>query len=356
MVQTTKPQTSLGNTEFQTMIKHDSGQFLVFTAEAGEGIEVRYQDGTIWLTQKLMAQLLDVDVRTISEHLGNIFVSGELQENSVIRKFRITASDGKSYVTKHYNLDAIISVGYRVNSIRATQFRQWATGILRDFTLRGYVIDRARMESGEVLGQDYFEELLEEVREIRLSERRFYQKITDIYATAVDYNPAAPTTKTFFATVQNKLHYAVHGHTAAELIAERADAAKPHMGLTSWKNSPDGKVLASDVTVAKNYLTKEELSDLGRIVEAYLNLAESRAKRQIPTTMEQWAEFLDQVLTLDSRELLVNAGKVSQKIAEQTAKDELKKYRVIQDASYQSDFDKFAAKALEASSHRKDVK
>lgn len=356
MAQTTKPQTSLGNTEFQTMIKHDSGQFLVFTAEAGEGIEVRYQDGTIWLTQKLMAQLFDVDVRTISEHLGNIFVSGELQENSVIRKFRITASDGKSYVTKHYNLDAIISVGYRVNSIRATQFRQWATGILRDFTLRGYVIDRARMESGEVLGRDYFEELLEEVREIRLSERRFYQKITDIYATAVDYNPAAPTTKTFFATVQNKLHYAVHGHTAAELIAERADAAKPHMGLTSWKNSPDGKVLASDVTVAKNYLTKEELSDLGRIVEAYLNLAESRAKRQIPTTMEQWAEFLDQVLTLDSRELLVDAGKVSQKIAEQTAKDELKKYRVIQDASYQSDFDKFAAKALEASSHRADAK
>lgn len=356
MVQTTKPQTSLGNTEFQAMIKHDSGQFLVFTAEAGEGIEVRYQDGTIWLTQKLMAQLFDVDVRTISEHLGNIFVSEELQENSVIRKFRITASDGKSYVTKHYNLDAIISVGYRVNSIRATQFRQWATGILRDFTLRGYVIDRARMESGEVLGRDYFEELLEEVREIRLSERRFYQKITDIYATAVDYNPAAPTTKTFFATVQNKLHYAVHGHTAAELIAERADAAKPHMGLTSWKNSPDGKVLAGDVTVAKNYLTKEELSDLGRIVEAYLNLAESRAKRQIPTTMEQWAEFLDQVLTLDSRELLVNVGKVSQKIAEQTAKDELKKYRVIQDASYQSDFDKFAAKALEASSHREDVK
>lgn len=356
MVQTTKPQTSLGNTEFQTMIKHDSGQFLVFTAEAGEGIEVHYQDGTIWLTQKLMAQLFDVDVRTVSEHLGNIFVSGELQENSVIRKFRITASDGKSYVTKHYNLDAIISVGYRVNSIRATQFRQWATGILRDFTLRGYVIDRARMESGEVLGQDYFEELLEEVREIRLSERRFYQKITDIYATAVDYNPAAPTTKTFFATVQNKLHYAVHGHTAAELIAERADAAKPHMGLTSWKNSPDGKVLTSDVTVAKNYLTKEELSDLGRIVEAYLNLAESRAKRQIPTTMEQWAEFLDQVLALDSRELLANAGKVSQKIAEQTARDELKKYRVIQDASYRSDFDRFAAKALQASSRRADAK
>ncbi|EFL94030.1 virulence RhuM family protein [Mobiluncus curtisii] len=351
MVQTTKLQTSLGNAEFQTMIKHDSGQFLVFTVEAGEGIEVRYQDGTIWLTQKLMAQLFDVDVSTINYHLQQIFESKELTEEATIGIFPIVRQEGSRQVARqiqHYNLDAIISVGYRVNSIRATQFRQWATGILRDFTLRGYVIDRARMESGEVLGQDYFEELLEEVREIRLSERRFYQKITDIYATAVDYNPAVPTTKTFFATVQNKLHYAVHGHTAAELIAERADAAKPHMGLKTWKNSPDGKVLTSDATVAKNYLTKEELSDLGRIVEAYLNLAESRAKRQIPTTMEQWAEFLDQVLTLDSRELLANAGKVSQKIAEQTAKDELKKYRVIQDASYQSDFDKFAAKALEA--------
>ncbi len=348
MTKNSKAEKSPGKASSRTIIKHDSGQFLVFTAQPGAGVEVRYQEGTIWLTQKLMAQLFDVDVRTVSEHLRNTFISGELEKKSVIRKFRITASDGKSYLTMHYNLDAIISVGYRVNSIRATQFRQWATAVLRDFTLRGYVIDRARMESGKILGHDYFEELLQEVREIRLSERRFYQKITDIYATAVDYNPNAPTTKTFFAAVQNKLHYAVHGHTAAELIAQRADATKPHMGLTTWKNSPDGKVLASDVTVAKNYLTKDELADLGRIVEAYLNLAESRAKRHIPTTMEEWEKFLNQVLTLDSRELLESAGKISKKIADQAAKEELEKYRIIQDAEYQSDFDKFAAKALEA--------
>ena len=348
MTKNSKAEKSPGKASSRTIIKHDSGQFLVFTAQPGAGVEVRFQEGTIWLTQKLMAQLFDVDVRTVSEHLRNIFISGELEKKSVIRKFRITASDGKSYLTMHYNLDAIISVGYRVNSIRATQFRQWATAVLRDFTPRGYVIDRARMESGKILGHDYFEELLQEVREIRLSERRFYQKITDIYATAVDYNPNAPTTKTFFAAVQNKLHYAVHGHTAAELIAQRADATKPHMGLTTWKNSPDGKVLASDVTVAKNYLTKDELADLGRIVEAYLNLAESRAKRHIPTTMEEWEKFLNQVLTLDSRELLESAGKISKKIADQAAKEELEKYRIIQDAEYQSDFDKFAAKALEA--------
>lgn len=347
MTKNSKAEKSLGKSTSRTMVKHDSGQFLVFTAQPGAGVEVRYEDGTIWLTQKLMAQLFDVDVRTVSEHLRNIFISGELEKKAVIRKFRITASDGKSYLTMHYNLDAIISVGYRVNSIRATQFRQWATAVLRDFTLRGYIIDRDRMESGKILGHDYFEELLQEVREIRLSERRFYQKITDIYATAVDYNPSAPTTKTFFAAVQNKLHYAVHGHTAAELIAQRANSTKPHMGLTTWKNSPDGKVLASDVTVAKNYLTKDELADLGRIVEAYLNLAESRAKRHIPTTMEEWEIFLNQVLTLDSRELLENAGKISKKIADHKAKEELEKYRVIQDREYQSDFDKFAAQALE---------
>ncbi len=212
-------------------VTHSSSQFLMFTTDGSSGIEVRYDEGTIWLTQKLMAQLFDVDVRTVNEHLGNIFRSGELEQNSVIRKFRITASDAKTYITNHYNLDAIISVGYRVNSIRATQFRQWATNILRDFTLRGYVLDRRRMESGEILGEDYFEQLLEEIREIRLSERRFYQKITDIYSTAIDYDPSAPTTKTFFATVQNKLHYGVHNHTAAELIKERASADKPHMGL-----------------------------------------------------------------------------------------------------------------------------
>lgn len=330
------------------LVKHDSGQFLVFSAESAGSIEVRYEEGTIWLTQKLMAELFGVDVRTVNEHLGNIYDSGELSEEATIRNFRIVRQEGSRQVVRqiqHYNLDAIISVGYRVNSIRATQFRQWATNVLRDFTLRGYVIDRDRMEAGEILGQDYFEQLLQEVREIRLSERRFYQKVTDIYATAVDYNPQAPTTKQFFATVQNKLHFAVHHHTAAELIKERADATKPHMGLTSWKNSPDGKVLASDVTVGKNYLSRSELEDLGRLVEAYLNLAESRAKRHIPTTMEQWTQFLDQVLTLDSRELLENAGKISKALAQKHALAEYSKFREIQDATYESDFDRFVAQA-----------
>lgn len=333
------------------LVKHDSGQFLVFTTGAVEGadaIEVRYEEGTIWLTQKLMAELFGVESNTITYHLQQIFESGELSEEATTRIFRVVRQEGSRQVTRqiqHYNLDAIISVGYRVNSIRATQFRQWATNVLRDFTLRGYMIDRDRMEAGEILGEDYFEQLLQEVREIRLSERRFYQKVTDIYATAVDYNPQAPTTKRFFATVQNKLHFAVHHHTAAELIAERADATKTHMGLTSWKNSPDGKVLASDVTVGKNYLSKEELTDLGRLVEAYLNLAESRAQRQIPTTMEQWVDFLDQVLTLDSRELLQNAGKISKDLAQKHALAEYSKFREIQDATYQSDFDRFVEQA-----------
>ena len=325
-----------------------SSQFLVFTSEANGTIEVRYEDGTIWLTQKLMAQLFGVDVRTISEHLRNIFRSHELNEDSVIRKFRITAVDGKAYSTQHYNLDAIISVGYRVNSIRATQFRQWATKVLRDFTLRGYVIDRARMEQGEILGVDYFEQLLEEIREIRLSERRFYQKVTDIFTTAVDYESSSPVAKQFFATVQNKMHYAVHGHTAAELIKERADASQPYMGLTSWKNSPDGKILRSDVTVGKNYLTTDELKDLGRLVEAYLNLAESRARRQIATTMEDWVEFLDQVLTLDAREILDNAGTISKKMADDHALREFAVFRKVQDAHYVSDFDRFTIEAAKA--------
>ena len=325
-----------------------SSQFLVFTSEANGTIEVRYEDGTIWLTQKLMAQLFGVDVRTISEHLRNIFRSHELNEDSVIRKFRITAVDGKAYSTQHYNLDAIISVGYRVNSIRATQFRQWATKVLRDFTLRGYVIDRARMEQGEILGVDYFEQLLEEIREIRLSERRFYQKVTDIFTTAVDYESSSPVAKQFFATVQNKMHYAVHGHTAAELIKERADASQPYMGLTSWKNSPDGKILRSDVTVGKNYLTADELKDLGRLVEAYLNLAESRARRQIATTMEDWVEFLDQVLTLDAREILDNAGTISKKMADDHALREFTVFRKVQDAHYVSDFDRFTIEAAKA--------
>ncbi|MCR2052022.1 virulence RhuM family protein [Actinomyces bowdenii] len=323
------------------LIRNSTAEFLIFTAQdGGSSIEARYEDETVWLTQKLMAELFGVDVRTISEHLGNVFRSEELERDAVIRKFRITAADGKSYATQHYNLDAIISVGYRVNSVRATQFRQWATRVLRDFAIRGYVIDRQRMENGAFLGQDYFERLLEEIREIRLSERRFYQKVTDIYATSIDYNRDAPTTKRFFATVQNKLHYAVHGHTAAELIQSRADAAQPHMGLTTWKHSPDGKILPSDVTIGKNYLTREELADLGRLVNAFLDLAESRARRHIPMTMEDWATRLDAFLNLDDRQILEGAGHISKAQADDHALSEFEKFRVVQDRKYVSDFDR----------------
>ncbi len=336
----------------EKLVKYSSTQFLIFTADKSSSIEVRYENGTIWLTQKLMAHLFNVDVRTVNEHLTNIFKSGELLENRTIRNFRIVRLEGSRQVTRqvqHYNLDAIISVGYRVNSIRATQFRQWATSVLRDFTLRGYVLDRDRLESGEILGEDYFEQLLEEIREIRLSERRFYQKITDIYSTAVDYTPSAPTTRKFFATVQNKLHYAVHKHTAAELIKNRANAEHPYMGLSTWKNAPEGKILKSDVTVGKNYLTQDELQELGRLVETYLNLAESRAQRHIPTTMEEWAQFLDQVITLDSRELLENAGQISSEQAKKFAEAEYDKFRIFQDSKYRSDFDKFVENAEQIS-------
>lgn len=322
-------------------IRHSTAEFLVFTQQSSDKtIEVRYEDDQIWLTQKRMAELFDVNVRTISEHLQNIFTNDELDKNSVIRNFRITASDGKSYNTKHYNLDAVISVGYRINSKKATQFRQWATQILRDFSLKGYVIDKARMENGTFLGEDYFEQLLEEIREIRLSERRFYQKITDIYATSLDYNPNAPTTKQFFATVQNKLHYAIHQHTAAELIYARANSQKPNMGLTSWAKAPHGKILKSDVSVAKNYLTEPELQSLGRIVSAYLDLAEERAKRKIPMTMADWAKRLDQFLDFDDRPLLETSGQISYKMAQQYAESEYEKFRIEQDRQFESDFDR----------------
>lgn len=325
------------------MIRNSTAEFLVFTAKAGDNIEVRYEDETIWLPQKLMASLFGVDVRTISEHLQNIFASNELQPDVTIRKFRIVQTEGSREVAREvdfYNLDAIISVGYRVNSARATQFRQWATGVLRNFAIRGYVLDRKRMENGSFLGEDYYERLLAEIREIRLSERRFYQKVTDIYATSVDYNKNAPTTREFFAKVQNKLHYAVHGHTAAELITKRADRQKEHMGLTTWENAPDGKILKPDVTVAKNYLTREELESLGRIVNAYLDLAEERAKRRIPMTMADWAQRLDRFLEMDDRHVLQDAGKVSAEIAQSFAEGEFEKYRVIQDRSFESDFDR----------------
>jgi hypothetical protein len=322
------------------LIRNSTAEFLIFAGQAGEqSIEARYEDETIWLSQKLMATLFEVTVPTISEHLKNIFNDGELEEKSVIRKFRTTAADGKNYNTNFYNLDAIISVGYRVNSKRATQFRQWATQVLKEFAVKGYVLDRKRLENGTFLGEDYFERLLEEIREIRLSERRFYQKITDIYATSVDYNKNAPTTRAFFAKVQNKLHFAIHGYTAAELIAKRADSDKPHMGLTSWENAPSGKILKSDVSIAKNYLSQSELESLGRIVTAYLELAEERAKRRIPMTMEDWAERLDAFLEFDERDLLKDSGKVTAELARKTAESEFEKYRIVQDRLFESDFD-----------------
>jgi len=322
-------------------IRNSTAEFLIFTKQAGEnGIEVRVQDGTIWLSQKLMAALFDCSTDNISLHLKNIFAEGELDEISVTKDFLVTAADGKNYKTKHYNLDAIIAVGYRINSKRATAFRQWATVILRNYALRGYVIDRKRMENGAFLDEDYFEHLLAEIREIRLSERRFYQKITDIYATAMDYNKNSSITKEFFAKVQNKLHYAIHGHTAAEVIYERADAAKEHMGLTAWEKSPHGKIVKTDVSVAKNYLTETELESLGRIVNAYLDLAEDRAKKHIPMTMEDWAKRLDRFLEADDRSILQDSGRISAQLAKEFAESEFEKYRIIQDRLFESDFDR----------------
>ena len=327
------------------IIRNSTAEFLIFTIQEGKNqIEVRYENGTIWLTQKLISELFSVDRSVITKHLQNIFNERELDKDSVCANFAHTASDGKKYNTLFYNLDAIISVGYRVNSKRATQFRQWATHVLREFAIKGYILDRKRLENGTFLGEDYFEHLLSEIREIRLSERRFYQKITDIYATSVDYNKEAPTTRHFFAKVQNKLHYAVHGQTAAELIKQRADSSKKRMGLTSWENSPKGKILKTDVAVGKNYLTPEELESLGRIVSAYLDLAEDRAKRKIPMTMEDWAKRLDQFLKFDEREILDNAGTISNAIAKGFAESEFEKYRIIQDRLFESDFDKEAKK------------
>jgi hypothetical protein len=328
-------------------IRNSTAEFLIFTKQAGENgksseslIEVRVQDGTIWLSQKLMAVLFDCSPDNISLHLKNIFAEGELNELSVTEDFSVTAADGKNYRTKHYNLDAIIAVGYRINTRRATAFRQWATAVLRDYALRGYVIDKKRMENGAFLGEDYFEHLLAEIREIRLSERRFYQKITDIHATAMDYNKNAPITKEFFAKVQNKLHYAIHGHTAAEVIHGRANSAKEHMGLTTWENSPQGKIVKTDVIVAKNYLTETELESLGRIVNAYLDLAEDRAKKHIPMTMEDWTRRLDRFLEADDRSILQDSGKISARIAKEFAENEFEKYRIIQDRLFESDFDR----------------
>ena len=308
--------------------------------DKANGVEVMYADETIWCTQDAIAALFDKGRSTIAEHLSNIFNEGELQKDSVCRKFRRTASDGKDYNTQFYNLDAIISVGYRANSVRATQFRQWATYVLRQFAIRGYVIDKKRMENGSFIGEDYFERLLEEIREIRLSERNFYQKLTDIYATSIDYNRDAPTTREFFKKVQNKMHYAVHGHTAAELIVERADAEKEHMGLTTWAKAPEGKIIRSDVSVAKNYLKENELQALGRLVNAYLDIAKDMAERHIPMTMEDWAKRIDKFLDATDREILQDAGCITAEYAKEYAELEFEKYRVIQDRLFSSDFDK----------------
>lgn len=323
-------------------IRNSTSEFLTFVAEGKEqGIQVLYKDETVWATQKAMAMLFDCSTDNIGLHLKNIFKSGELNESSVAEKNSATAADGKNYQTKFYNLDAIISVGYRVNSIRATQFRQWCTYVIRQFSLRGYIIDKKRMENGSFIGEDYFEHLLAEIREIRLSERRFYQKLTDIYATAIDYNKAAPTTRLFYKKVQNKMHHAVHGHTAAELIVERANAEKEHMGLTTWENAPEGKIVKPDVSVAKNYLRQMELEDMGRLVNSVLDLAERMASRHIPMTMEDWAKRIDIILEAGGDAVLQDAGKVSAEFAKNYAESEFEKYRVIQDRLFHSDFDKF---------------
>ena len=327
--------------EKDLLIRNSTSEFLAFTAESGaDSIEVLYANENVWATQDMMATLYGIDRSGIAKHLKNLFDDGELSKDSVCAKFARTASDGKTYQTQFYGLEAIIAVGFRTDSQRAIQFRQWANRVLKLFSVRGYVLDRERMENGAFLGEDYFEHLLEEIREIRASERRFYQKITDIYATAMDYNADSTTTKKFFATVQNKLHFAIHGHTAAEIIIERASAEKEHMGLTSWKKAPDGKIMKSDVSVAKNYLSLSEIDELNRIVTLYLDYAELQARRRIPMTMEDWATRLNAFLQFNEREILDNPGKVSAEVAKTFAESEYEKYRVTQDRLYRSDFDK----------------
>lgn len=325
-------------------IRNSTAEFLVFTSQAGEqGIEVRVADETVWLTQKLIATLFNVNVRTVSEHLQTIFATNELAQDATLRNFRTVQTEGAREVARNvgfYNLDAIIAVGFRVNSVRATQFRQWAIGVLRDFATRGYVLDKDRLKNGAIFDQAYFDNLVAEIREIRASERRFYQKITDIYATAMDYSADAATTQTFFATVQNKLHFAIHGHTAAELIVERADSTKDKMGLTTWRNAPKGKILRPDVVVAKNYLAEKEIKALDRFVTMYLDYAEDQAERGIPMTMADWAKKLDAFLQFNERDLLDHPGKVSAEIAKAFAESEFEKYRIVQDRLFESDFDR----------------
>ena len=322
-------------------IRNSTAEFLIFTKQNKEKtIEVIVDDESVWLSQKLMADLFGTTRNNVTMHLTNI-LENELDKNSVCKEFLHTASDGKNYKTKYYNLDAIIAVGFKVNSKRAIEFRLWAINVLKQYSVKGYVLDKERLKNGTFLNENYFDELLQEIREIRISERNFYQKITDIYSTSLDYNVSSPITKEFFKTVQNKMHYAVHGNTAAEIIVNRANHRKTNMGLTNWKNYPNGKIIASDVTVAKNYLTKDELKSLERIVTMYLDYAEDQAERHIPMTMEDWKAKLDVFLQFNEREVLNNPGKVSHKVAESFALSEFEKYRIIQDKLFESDFDKF---------------
>ena len=331
--------------ENQLTIRNATAEFLTFAYQTGgDGIEVRVQDGTVWLSQKLIARLFDTTTENVIMHIKNIIAEAEIDEAATTKDFLVVQNEGGRTVNrkiKHFNLDVIIAVGYRVNSQKATEFRQWATVVLRDFALRGYIIDKKRMENGMFLDDDYFERLLEEIREIRLSERRFYQKITDIYSTAMDYDKKAKTTQNFFKKVQNKLHWAVHQHTAAELIYERADSEKDHMGLTTWGKAPHGKIVKSDVTVAKNYLTESEMKELELIVSGYLDLAEGMARRKIPMTMADWAEQLDLVLRASKYEILNSGGKITTEIAKAHAESEFEIYRVIQDRLFKSDYDEF---------------
>ncbi len=326
-------------------IRNSTAEFLTFVAEGKEqGVQVLYKDETVWATQKAMATLFDVGVPAINKHLNNIFEEGELKKEATISKMEIVQTEGNRTVnrsTTFYNLDAIISVGYRVNSIRATQFRQWCTYVIRQFSLRGYIIDKKRMENGSFIGEDYFEHLLSEIREIRMSERRFYQKLTDIYATSIDYNKDAPTTRLFYKKMQNKMHFAVHGHTAAELIVDRADADKEHMGLTTWEKAPNGKIVKADVSIAKNYLKESELDDMGKLVNTILDFAQRMADRHIPMTMEDWAKRIDIVLEAGGDAVLKDAGEVTAEYAKEYAETEFEKYRITQDRLFRSDFDKF---------------
>ena len=329
------------NTNNQLQIRNSTADFLIFTRQNGEdGIAVRIEDENVWLVSEAIAMLFQKDRRTIQGHLKNIFSSGELNENSVCRKFRHTAADGKNYQVKYYSLEAIIAVGYRADSERAIEFRKWATKVLSDFAKKGYVLDKNRLINDQVFSKQYFDELIADIQEIRASERKFYQKITDIYATAVDYDTNSPTTKDFFANVQNKLHFAIHQNTAAELIMKRADAQKENMGLTSWKNAPHGKVIKTDVSIAKNYLSKLELSELNEIVTMYLDYANRQARKLIPMTMEDWKTKLDVFLKFNDEIIGDGIGRISHEIAKAFAESEFEKYRLIQDKTYQSDFDK----------------